>query len=61
MICSGVTNLWFPPEFHFGYHVNLSQGDRGEYLLKVAATKVMYDTVTRCLHYTLLMFVFCFK
>ena len=39
----------------------LSQGDRGKYLLKMAATKVMYDTVTRCLHYTLLMFVFCFK
>ena len=40
---------------------HLSQGDRGKYLLKMAATKVMYDTVTRCLHYTLLMFVFCFK
>ena len=39
----------------------LSQEDRGKYLLKMAATKVMYDTVTRCLHYTLLMFVFCFK
>ena len=39
----------------------LSQEDRSKYLLKMAATKVMYDTVTRCLHYTLLMFVFCFK
>ena len=39
----------------------LSQGNRGKYLLKMAATKVMCDTVTRCLHYTLLMFVFCFK
>ena len=34
----------------------LSQGDRGEYLLKMAATKVMCDMVTRCLHNALLFF-----
>ena len=39
----------------------LSQGDGSKYLLKMAAMKVMHDTVTQCLHYTLLMFVFCFK
>ena len=39
----------------------LSQGDCGKYLLKMVATKALYDTVTRSLHYTLLMFVFCFK
>ena len=39
----------------------LSQGDRGKYLLKMVASKVMYDTVKRCLYYTLLMFVFCIK
>ena len=39
----------------------LSQGDHGKYLLKMATTRIMYRKVTRCLHYTLLMFTFCFK